>query len=169
MLVGPYPSTPSFKLLFWLQNKKVSRRTTKHQPQVQPAKPRELLYTNRQINLAEAAQSESSEQNCWKVIVAHRLDSKSIIGVVSLDAKLIILSIVQRINIPSSASPSMTRSCSEGSLSGGKYNTYFHSCRFVIDLILIVIFFLSKKLFQWVKASLCWQRGLHASESDEVC
>ena len=47
------------------------------------------------------------------------LDSKSIIGVVSLDAKLIILSIVQRINIPSSISPSMTRSCSEGSLSAG--------------------------------------------------
>ena len=85
------------------------------------------MYTNRQINLAEAAQSESSEQNCWKVIVAHRLDSKSIIGVVSLDAKLIILSIVQRINIPSSASPSMTRSCSEGSLSGGKYIIFIHA------------------------------------------
>merc|ERR1712020_282239 len=98
--------------------KKFSRRTTKPQSRVQPAKPREMLYT-RQINLAEAAQSESTEQNCWKVIVAHRLDSKSIIGVVSLDAKLIILSIVQRINIPSSISPSMTRSCSEGSLSAG--------------------------------------------------
>jgi len=97
------------------KSKKVSRRITQPQRQVQPSKPKEMLYT-RQINLSEAVQSDNSEQNCWKVIVSHRLDNKSIIGVVSLDAKLIILSIVQRINVPSSNSPSMTRSCSEGSL-----------------------------------------------------
>ena len=83
-------------LILWyytfFQSKKVSRRITQPQRQVQPSKPKEMLYT-RQINLSEAVQSDNSEQNCWKVIVSHRLDNKSIIGVVSLDAKLIILSI----------------------------------------------------------------------------
>lgn len=73
------------------KTRKVNRRT----PAVKPAKPREMLYT-RYINQEEAARSENSEQYCWKVIVAHRLDNKSILGVVSLDAKLMILSIVQR-------------------------------------------------------------------------
>ena len=107
-------------IIFLFQSKKVSRRITQPQRQVQPSKPKEMLYT-RQINLSEAVQSDNSEQNCWKVIVSHRLDDKSIIGVVSLDAKLIILSIVQRINVPSSNSPSMTRSCSEGSLFAGMH------------------------------------------------
>lgn len=79
-------------IIFLFQSKKVSRRITQPQRQVQPSKPKEMLYT-RQINLSEAVQSDNSEQNCWKVIVSHRLDNKSIIGVVSLDAKLIILSI----------------------------------------------------------------------------
>ena len=87
---------------------------------VKPAKPREMLYT-RHINHEDASRSgsESSEQYRWKVIAAHRLDSKTIMAIISLDAKLITLSLVQRINVPSSSSPTMIRSSSEGSLTSG--------------------------------------------------
>ena len=85
---------------------------------VKPAKPREMLFT-RHINHEDAARSESSEKYRWKVIAAHRLDNKTIMAIVSLDAKLITLSLVQRINQPSSTSPTMIRSSSEGSLKAG--------------------------------------------------
>lgn len=95
--------------------KKISRRITT----VKPAKPREMLYT-RHINQEDAARSENADQYCWKVIAAHRLDNKSILGVVSLDARLMILSIVQRINIPATPpAGTMTRSCSSNSLPPG--------------------------------------------------
>ena len=90
---------------------------------VKPAKPREMLYTrhiNHEADPVFKSRSEYSEQYRWKVIAAHRLDNKTIMAVVSLDAKLIILSLVQRINVPtgstSPTSSSMVRSCSEGSL-----------------------------------------------------
>ena len=87
---------------------------------VKPAKPREMLFASRHINHQIDnifARSEYSEQYRWKVIAAHRLDNKTIMAVVSLDAKLIILSLVQRINVPTCSSPtSMLRSSSEGSL-----------------------------------------------------
>lgn len=85
---------------------------------VQPAKPKERLYT-RHINHDDAARTnESAEEFFWKVIVAHRLDSRSIMGVVSLDGKVLIMSIMQRINVTNN-SPTMIRSVSEGSLKGG--------------------------------------------------
>ena len=90
---------------------------------VKPAKPREMLYTrhiNHEVDPVFKSRSEYSEQYRWKVIAAHRLDNKTIMAVVSLDAKLIILSLVQRINVPTSSSPtSMVRSCSESSLKAG--------------------------------------------------
>lgn len=94
---------------------------------VKPAKPREMLFAiSRHINHEEIfdnvfAGSEYSQQYRWKVIAAHRLDNKTIMAVVSLDAKLIILSLVQRINVPTCSSPTsslMLRSSSEGSLRG---------------------------------------------------
>ena len=75
-------------------SRKVVGRRTKAAT-VKPAKPREMLYT-RQIHQEDASRSDDAQEYCWKVIAAHRLDNKSIMGVVSLDAKLVILSVVQR-------------------------------------------------------------------------
>ena len=86
---------------------------------VKPAKPKEMLYT-RQINQEDVGRSEYSDPYFWKVIKAHRLDNRSIMGVVSMDGKLIIMSIVQRINVPTAnTSPTMVRSISESSLKAG--------------------------------------------------
>ena len=66
------------------------------------------------------ARSEYSDPYFWKVIKAHRLDNRSIMGVVSMDGKLIIMSIVQRVNVPTAnTSPTMVRSFSESSLKAG--------------------------------------------------
>jgi len=85
---------------------------------VKPAKPKEMLYT-RQINQEDGSR-EYSDPYFWKVIKVHRLDNRSIMGVVSMDGKLIIMSIVQRVNVPTaSTSPTMVRSVSACSLKAG--------------------------------------------------
>lgn len=87
---------------------------------VKPAKPKEMLYA-RHINQDDVARAEYSDQYYWKVIAAHRLDNRSLLGIVSIDGKLVVMSIVQRINVPTmaSTSPTMVRSISEGSLKAG--------------------------------------------------
>ena len=75
-----------------------------------------MLYT-RQINQEDASRSEYTDPYFWKVIKASRLDNRSIMGVVSMDGKLIIMSIVQRVNVPTAnTSPTMVRSFSASSL-----------------------------------------------------
>ena len=77
-----------------------------------------MLYT-RQINQEDGSR-EYSDPYFWKVIKVHRLDNRSIMGVVSMDGKLIIMSIVQRVNVPTAnTSPTMVRSVSACSLKAG--------------------------------------------------
>jgi influenza virus NS1A-binding protein len=104
-------------------SRKVARKKPGSNGSMKPSKPKEMLYTRQIKHDDHGDRDEHSEQYYWKVIVAHRLDNRSLLGVASMDGKLVILSIVQRINVPNAAcsdsSPTMARSISETSLKAG--------------------------------------------------
>lgn len=81
-------------LIFPLQ----CRRTSS----IKPPKPREMLYS-RHIN-----QDDAEEDDDWKVIGVTE-QGKSIVAVITIDGRIAIFSILQRVNRPSSPSSQVSK------------------------------------------------------------
>ncbi|XP_059092667.1 influenza virus NS1A-binding protein homolog isoform X2 [Tigriopus californicus] len=81
------------------QMKKIRRHSS-----MKPAKPRELLYS-RHINQDEEKTGDVIEE--WKMIACSNLDDKTILGLVTVDGLLAVVSIIQRLYRPTT--PDMTQ------------------------------------------------------------
>lgn len=70
-----------------------------------PAKPAEFLYTKDEIIYGSPSENESKEEKDWKVIATVQNGEHVITGLAVVASKLIVLSVVQRLNTPCSSPP----------------------------------------------------------------
>ena len=85
---------------------KVRRKT----PAQAPAKPRQFLYTKSDSSSSISSLSDEEDKD-WKVVVTTANGEHSMLGLVAIDGKLTVLSIVQRVHTPND-SPLSSRNAS---------------------------------------------------------